>query len=114
VTRDINGQIEEYRGLVESLARKFVGRNGAEFDDLVQEGLIDVWTALTKGLTPSAAVISGRMANWVRLLGTQTGEVRTTNGAAVRYVELLPIEPLIEDEAFTLDPIPLAGHDPLA
>lgn len=109
--RDINDQIAGYRGLVESLAHKLVGRNEAEFDDLVQEGLIIVWQSLERGVTPSAAVIEGRMTNWVRLLGTQIGRGRGKSGEAVEYVELLPLD---DFRNLTYDPIPTPGHDPLA
>jgi hypothetical protein len=77
-----------YRGLVEGLARKVAStrraRNvGAEFDDLVQEGLIAVWQALEAGLRISPDVVEGRMKNWVRYLGAGQGR---------DYEELLPLE----------------------
>ena len=109
----MNDRVADYRDLVESLAHKFVGRNDAEFDDLVQEGLIFVWETLTKGLRPSAELIEGRMSNWVRLLGTQIGLGRRKSGEAIEYAQLLPIEPLLESETLSADPIPLPGHDAL-
>lgn len=54
--------------LCESLARPFVGQHQAEQDDLVQEGLIDVWLTLQKGLVPRKDYIQRRMKNWVRFL----------------------------------------------
>ena len=81
--RDINDRVADYSGLVESLAHKFVGRNGAEFDDLVQEGLINVWQTLERGITPAASVIEDRMKNWVRYLG------RTS---PVDYGQMLPLD----------------------
>lgn len=109
--RDINDQIADYRGLVESLAHKFVGRNDAEYDDLVQEGLIFVWQSIQRGNQPAAHLIEARMHDWTRLLGTQVGRGRGKGGEAVEYAELLPIDDFRE---LTLDPIPLPGHDPLA
>jgi DNA-directed RNA polymerase specialized sigma subunit len=91
--RDINDQVAEYRGLVESLARKFVGRNGAEHDDLVQEGLIHVWQALTRSITPAAAQIENRMKKYVRWLGRHS---------SVPYEEMLPIENV---DDLTADPV---------
>lgn len=58
-------------GVCESLARRYEGRNGAEVDDLVQEGLINVWLCLDKGKTPSKEIIAGRMKNYVDWLGRQ-------------------------------------------
>lgn len=112
--RDISDQVSEYRGLVESLARRLVGRNDAEFDDLVQEGLIIVWQSLERGIAPSAAVIEGRMTDWVRLLGTQVGRGRGKSGEAVEYLVLLPLERFDGHDTLTEDSIPLPGHDPLA
>lgn len=102
--QDINGQVAGYRSLVESLAPKFVGRNQAEFDDLVQEGLIFVWQTLQKGVTPKAGLIELRMLDWVRLLGTQVGRGRGKDGEAIEYVELLPLE-AIEDYVEGVDGI---------
>jgi DNA-directed RNA polymerase specialized sigma24 family protein len=120
----MNGRVAGYRDLVESLARKFVGRNQAEYDDLVQEGLINVWQTLERGVTPSAALIEARMLDWVRLLGSQTGRGRKRNGDPIEYAELLPFERIVGvdeggealtlGETLTLDAIPLPGHDPLA
>lgn len=95
--RDINGEVAGYRGLVESLAQKHVGRNEAEFDDLVQEGLIDVWQTLARGITPKADLIERRMLDWVRLLGTQVGRGRGKDGAAVEYAQLLPLDDFLEN-----------------
>ncbi|MCZ2109520.1 MAG: hypothetical protein LC118_08125 [Dehalococcoidia bacterium] len=77
-----------YRGLVEALAEKVARspqakRVGAEYDDLVQEGLIDVWQALRKDITPSAQTCENRMRNWVKYLGS--------HGRA-EYGTMLPIE----------------------
>ena len=66
--------VAKYVELCEGLASSLVapgrrGRNGAEYDDLVQEGLIDVWQSLARGIRPSARTIRGRMLNYIRWLG---------------------------------------------
>lgn len=126
----MNDRVGDYLGLVESLARKFVGRNAAEYDDLVQEGLIHVWRSLKRGINPAAAQIENRMNDWTRLLGTQMvpPRGRGSSGEAVEYGQLLPLDepvragmygegdglPLLVRDTITNDPIPLPGHDPLA
>lgn len=61
-------EVAAYRQLVEKLARRYVGSAGAEFDDLVQEGLISVWEALRRNNNPSAEVVQYAMRMWVRFL----------------------------------------------
>jgi DNA-directed RNA polymerase specialized sigma24 family protein len=132
VPPSMDERIRAYLPLIESLARKFVGRNGAEYDDLVQEGMVMVWQTLERGITPAVALIEARMHDWARLLGTQTGRGRGASGEAIEYATLLPLDRVIGiDEAGDdlllvetltydntvsagLDPIPLPGHDPLA
>lgn len=80
--------VAEYRGLVEALAEKVARtpqakRVGAEHDDLVQEGLINVWQTLQRGITPSAEHCENRMRDWVKFLGS---------GGRAEYGSLLPIE----------------------
>jgi DNA-directed RNA polymerase specialized sigma24 family protein len=79
----MNGRVAAYRGLAETLARPLVGMNGAEQDDLVQEGLITVWLALEAGITPSADIVRKRMLTWVKWLGRQN---------PVPYEQMLPLE----------------------
>lgn len=105
---DINSRVAGYSGLAESLAQKFVGRNGAELDDLVQEGLIFVWQTLQRGVTPNAELIEGRMQNWTRLLGYQTGRTTPRIDAAgkpvqVDYEVLLPLD---DFQNLSSDPVP--------
>lgn len=64
-------QVAEYEGLCEALARKFVGRAGAEFDDLVQEGRIAVWQSLQDGRAPSTSYVEYAMRGWVTNLRRQ-------------------------------------------
>lgn len=103
----MNGQVAAYRGLVESLAHKFVGREGAEFDDLVQEGLINVWQTLERGVTPAADIIEKRMLSWVEYLAGQNGKRLNPAG----YDVLLPLDDFSQ---LTADTIPTPGHDVLA
>lgn len=70
--------LENFRGLVEATALKVsrspqAKRVGAEYDDLVQEGLIAVWQATGRGHNP-VAVIENRMKDWLRFLGKRSGE----------------------------------------
>lgn len=93
----MDGQVAEYRGLVESSAHKLAAtarakRAGAEYDDLVQEGLIDVWQTLERGLAPAARHIEHRMQNWIRLLAGQTGVSR--GAQHFDYEDLLPLDGL--------------------
>ena len=62
----LNKSVSDYRPLCASLARKFAGRGGAEFDDLEQEGLIQVWLLLERGLPVSKTAVKNRMRDWVR------------------------------------------------
>lgn len=66
----INDQVAGYRGLVESLADKLAGRLRGntliDRDDLVQEGLIHVWQAIQRGITPSAEQIVYRMQQHIK------------------------------------------------
>jgi hypothetical protein len=88
----MDDEIGAYTDLVESLARKFVGRNGAEGEDLVPEGLLFCWQSLSRGIQPVPDLIEGRMKSWVRLLGTQIGRGRGVSGEAVEYATLLPLD----------------------
>jgi DNA-directed RNA polymerase specialized sigma24 family protein len=79
--------VGEYRGLVEALATEVhrspgAKRVGAEFDDLVQEGLICVWQSLERGHNP-AHVIKNRMKDWVKFLAHR---------GTLAYATFLPLE----------------------
>lgn len=72
----MNAEVGAYLGLCESLAARMarpgqIGRNGVEYDDLVQEGLISVWKALKEGKTPSTEYVLGVMRTYVRDMGAQ-------------------------------------------
>ena len=79
----MNEAVANYQSAVQSLAFRYVGWNGSEHDDLVQEGLIAVWQSLERGETPSRMVIEGRMKNWARYLGSQL---------PTDYNEMLPLD----------------------
>lgn len=85
---DLTDEVSAYRDLVQSLAERVAAGPrarsvGAEYDDLVQEGLINVWQTLQRGIVPSAAVIENRMTDWVRYLG---------RSHPTPYETLLPLE----------------------
>ena len=92
----MNDRVADYRDLVESLARKFVGRKGAEFDDLVQEGLINVWQTLERGVTPSIDIIEKRMLSWIKFIDPE-------KSSAVPYDTLLPLD---DFQHLSDDPVP--------
>lgn len=75
--------VAQYIQHIESLARSYIGFGGAEFDDLRQEGMIDVWLSLARGITPSSEQIENRMKDWVRYLRRQT---------PIPYEALLPLD----------------------
>lgn len=90
----MSAQVAEYRGLCEALAARIVrpgrmSRNGVEYDDLVQEGLISVWKALQKGVTPSAELVRGSMLDYRKKMG------RDKRGGSTEFV---PYEEEYHDE----------------
>jgi len=83
----MNDQVGDYVGLVESLAHDIARSRraqqvGAEYDDLVQEGLIAVWRTIEKGEHVSKEFVLNRMKNYMRWLGRHT---------PVDYDEMLPL-----------------------
>lgn len=70
--RDVsNADIAAYRPLCIKLARQFDGLQGAEFDDLEQEGLIKVWQLLRFGFPVSSKAVADSMRDWVRVCRRQ-------------------------------------------
>jgi len=61
-------QVAVYKEAIEAYARRFVGIANAEFDDLVQEGMIAVWMCQRDGYRPSEWMIKNRMKSWIRHL----------------------------------------------
>lgn len=81
--------IANYDDLVASLTRRYIGRFGAEFDDLFQEGRIKVFQALRKGDLPAKEHIGHGMRDYVRLLEYQTRYRRMRDISYEEYQELL-------------------------
>lgn len=71
----LNEAVASHKSRVEALAKRLEGLGGAEFDDLVQEGLIKVWLLLEKSdapsYIPSNLVIERAMLDWVRVCRRQ-------------------------------------------
>jgi DNA-directed RNA polymerase specialized sigma24 family protein len=104
--RDIEGQLREHTGLVESLAERLSRRSRDERDDLVQEGLIAVWEALRSGKPVTEDNIVKRMQKWLRYRGRQKRDVPTS------YDKLLPMEDLRAVNAATISTRPPEGAGP--
>jgi DNA-directed RNA polymerase specialized sigma24 family protein len=85
----MSDRVADYRGLVESLAEKLANSDataGAEYDDLVQEGLITVWQALQRGIPVSGEIITDRMLTWIQY------QRRQRRGEVGSYETLLPLD----------------------
>jgi DNA-directed RNA polymerase specialized sigma24 family protein len=67
---DGSERIAAYWPLFERCARRFVGMQGAEFDDLVQEGAIAGWLAFEAGWYPTELVIERALIRYCRSLNT--------------------------------------------
>jgi hypothetical protein len=94
MSQDMSGRVAEYSDLVASLARRHSkGSTGtnveAEYEDLYQEGLINVWQTLERGITPSAELIGARMTDWKRLMKFQSGRGGHKDTS---YATILPLE----------------------
>lgn len=79
-----------YLSAVEFHARRLAAspparQAGAEYDDLVQEGLLAVTLSLMRGVDP-LLVVANRMKDWIRL------QKRQRDGDPVPYEALLPTE----------------------
>jgi DNA-directed RNA polymerase specialized sigma24 family protein len=67
VSRHVSSEaVAAYRPVCTKLANQLNGVQGAEFDDLYQEGLIAAWMSLQNGIAPSNTFIKNRMLDWVR------------------------------------------------
>lgn len=64
----LSAAIKSYETSLLPLARRLEGRNGAEVDDLIQEGRLSLWGPLAEGRTPSLDICFMRMKMWVRHL----------------------------------------------
>lgn len=63
--------IRGYEKQLLPLALRLRGRDGADLDDLMQEGYISIWAALRRGRVPNLDVAFKRMQNWVRHIQLQ-------------------------------------------
>jgi DNA-directed RNA polymerase specialized sigma24 family protein len=61
-----SAEVAEYLPLVNSYARRFHGKGGAEYDDLVQEGWLKVFLLLRDDKPVSRTAIKNAMRDWVR------------------------------------------------
>ena len=66
-----DNQVRVHEATCKRLARRYVGRAGAEFDDLVQEGRIAVFLSLQDGIEPTASYIDFYMKGYVKQLRRQ-------------------------------------------
>lgn len=86
----MNARVSEYAGTCAALALRAsrgsrARQVGAEYDDLYQEGMINVWQTLQRGVTPSIEIIELRMRDWIKHLDPQVpGD----------YDQLLPLDDL--------------------
>lgn len=72
----MSAAVAEYRALCEALAARIVrpgrmSRTGVEHDDLVQEGLINVWGALSAGRPVGETGIRRAMLDYVKKMGRE-------------------------------------------
>lgn len=90
----MNSAVSQYREAVEAIAERMARtagaiQVGAEHDDLVQEGLINIWQTLQRGIEPNAEHIENRMRDWIRHLGSQVGRSRD---GGIPYEAILPLD----------------------
>lgn len=55
-----------FDGVITTLARQRSRMVGADFDDLYQEGRLEVWSKLLEGETPTENDIINAMRRWLR------------------------------------------------
>lgn len=104
--RELEGQLRTHTGLVESLAERLSRRDRSERDDLIQEGLIAAWEALTGGKLVTEDIVVKRMKKWLRYRSRQKRDVPTS------YDKLLPLEDLRAVNASELSTRPSEGAGP--
>jgi len=86
--RVLNDQLRSHAGLVESLAERLSRRDRNERDDLIQEGMIAAWEAITGGKLVTEDIVVKRMKKWLKFRGRQKRDVPTS------YDKILPMEEL--------------------
>lgn len=90
-------EVAKYEDMVEINARRFAAHRkltgrGAEFEDLKQWGLIQVWQDLGNYVYPSNLSVQNRMRDYVRVCARQEGLIKTPAG------EVIPIEVVSFDD----------------
>lgn len=111
----MNDRIAEHRETVEAIALRLsrgavARRVGADYDDLAQEGLLQVWQNLERGVTP-LHYIEYRMQDYMKWLGLQTGvprncEIDPDTGEILNPVECaqhVPYNTLLPLDDFRID-----------
>lgn len=68
----LSAWIASYETTLLPIALKLRGVEGAEVDDLMQEGRIALWQCALAGVVPNIGIIYKRMLNWLRFIRTQT------------------------------------------
>lgn len=68
--RDGSDEVGAFWPLYERHARRFVGVNGAEYDDLVQESAIAAWKALDAGYLPTSKLTIQACIRYCRSMNT--------------------------------------------
>lgn len=81
-----SSEVAAYSGLVNSLAWKYVGFSGAEYDDLYQEGMLAVFLSLKAGKNVSKLFVEYRLRNWCRFL------LKLINNDGIAYEVMCPME----------------------
>jgi len=67
-----SAEVAEHLPLIKECARKFTGRFGAEWDDLIQEGMIASWLHMRDEMEEDLETcITRAMRNWVAELRRQ-------------------------------------------
>ena len=94
----VDTEIASYLPTIEQTAHRLLRTRkaqevGAEFDDLCQEGMIQVWQNLGRGVTADHG-IEHRMLDWIRLLRKQQNP---GIGREASYEQYLPIDSFDEE-----------------
>lgn len=68
----LSSAIEAQDAMLHPLAMRLQGRDGADYDDLMQEGRISVWADIMAGREPQAVYAWQRMLKWLRHIKIQS------------------------------------------
>ena len=67
----LSSAIEAQDAMLHPLAMRLQGRDGADYDDLMQEGRISVWRDIAAGREPQEYFAWQRMLSWLRHIKIQ-------------------------------------------